>query len=453
MLTWTRLPLHGHVPDEQSRRRQRHPTRRPLRQPGTRRPAGGIRPDAVRLHGPGDRPALVESPDDPRLSSYEGVLPGFTVGLDLTGELEPWLEWLRELGYDVPSTGYGALATESDRSEEVGLSAFTTDRFLEWLERTDRHWFAHLSYLRPHPPYAAAGRWARAFAPEEVDMPIEAVPDRHGLHDALLGSPKTRAPLEESALRRLRSQYYGMIGDVDAQLGRVWDGLERLGQWDDTLVLVTSDHGDQLGDHGLISKAGYFEESYRVPGIIRSPRHRAAHGTVVGAFTENVDFFPTICEALGLAVPPQCDGLPLTAFLEGRPPRWWRSAADWEFDWRYLRLPAEAFGWPWDRRLERDNLAVMRFDDAAYVQFGDGSWRCFDLDADPTWRTALDDPGRILGYAQSMLTWRAEHADRTVTSFLLENGGVGRWPAGSVVAPSAESQRLAVSELGAPRVP
>ena len=54
--------------------------------------------------------------------------------------------------------------------------------------------------------------------------------------------------------------------------------------------------------------------------------------------------------------------------------------------------------------------------------------------ADPTWRTEVDDCSRILAYAQSMLAWRAEHADRSLTSFLLEDGGVGRWPAGSPAA-------------------
>jgi arylsulfatase A-like enzyme len=184
-----------------------------------------------------------------------------------------------------------------------------------------------------------------------------------------------------------------------------------------------------------MGKLGYFEESYRVPAIVRDPRHPGAHGTVVSSFTENVDFFPTICEVLGLEIPAQCDGLPLTPFLEGLPPPWWRSAAAWEFDWRHLSLPARAFDWPWERRLERANLAVRRFDDAAYVQFGDGSWRCYDLVADPTWRTEVADPGRILACVQSMLAWRAEHTDRTLTSFLLEHGGVGRWPEGSTITP------------------
>jgi arylsulfatase A-like enzyme len=381
-------------------------------------------------------PRTVRSPDDPRLSSYEGVLPGFSVALDLTGQYGPWVNWLLELGYDVASSADEVLATEPDRPEDVGVSAFVTNRYLEWLEHQDRPWFAHLSYLRPHPPYAAAGRWALAYDPDDVDMPIAPELNPHYFHQAALRLPEAAAPGDEASLRRMRAQYYGMIGDVDAQLGRIWDALERLGQWDDTFVLLTSDHGEQLGDHGLVGKLGYFEESYRIPGIIRAPGLVAAHGSVVGAFTENIDFFPTICDALQLEIPAQCDGLPLTPFLEGRPPPWWREAAAWEFDWRCFSLPGGAFDWPWDRHMEQANLAVRRFEDAAYVQFGDGSWRCYDLEVDPTWRTEVDDPARVLAYAQSMLTWRAEHADRNLTSFLLENGGIGRRPVGSVFVPS-----------------
>jgi arylsulfatase A-like enzyme len=396
----------------------------------------GLDPTLFGYTDQGVDPRTVQSADDPRLSSYEGVLPGFRVELDLSGGHGPWIEWLRDLGYDVPSRVDDALASEPDRPEDVGVSAFITNRYIDWLQRQDGPWFAHLSYLRPHPPYAAAGRFAGVVDPDEVDLPLTPGPHRPRFHEEALQLPVATAPRDEGELRRMRAQYYGMIGDVDEQFGRVLDALGQAGQWDDTFVLLTSDHGDQLGDHGLAGKLGYFEESYHVPAIIRAPGLKKAHGSVVRAFTENIDFFPTICEALGIEIPAQCDGLPLTAFLEGRDPPWWRPAASWEFDWRHLSLPGGAFEWPWDRSLERDNLAVRRFDEAAYVQFGDGSWRCYDLEADPTWRTEVEDCSQILGYAQSMLAWRGEHADRSLTSFLLENGGVGRWPAGSVLSRS-----------------
>ncbi len=65
----------------------------------------------------------------------------------------------------------------------------------------------------------------------------------------------------------------------------------------------------------------------------------------------------------------------------------------------------------------------------AYVQFGNGEWLCFDLAADPTWRTTIDDPAVVLPLVQDLLVWRSQHADRTFADLLLdENGGTGRWP-------------------------
>jgi arylsulfatase A-like enzyme len=151
---------------------------------------------------------------------------------------------------------------------------------------------------------------------------------------------------------------------------------------------------------------------------------------VVERFTENVDILPTLCEAMGLSVPAQCDGLPLTPFLAGEDPPWWREAAHWEFDWRGAAIPLGPHQWPWDRRLERQSLAVRRDETTAYVQFGDGSALCFDLAADPTWRTPVTDPTVILAKAQAMLAWRHQHLDRTLTGLLVQDGGVGRWPEG-----------------------
>jgi arylsulfatase A-like enzyme len=369
-------------------------------------------------------PRQAHGPDDPRLSNYQGVPPGFDVELELLDDQEPWCRWLEQLGYDAPS-GEVALASEPDRPAEHGVSAFLTDRLIAWLERRDGPWFAHASYWRPHPPYAAAGHWSRTYRPDDV---APAVPPPEREHPPWGRLASFAAPADEAALRRLKAQYFGMVSDVDDQLGRVWDALARLGMWHDTFIVVTADHGEQLGDQGTLGKGGFFEASYHIPGIVRDPRHPAAHGSVVEAFTENVDILPTLSEAMGLEVPPQCDGMPITPFLEKQSPPWWRTAAHWEYDWRCEYVPFGPHEWPWDRRLERKHLAVVRADDTAYVQFADGAWRCFDLAADPTWRTEQTDQATVLAQAQAMLTWRSQHADRTLADMLLIGGGLGRLP-------------------------
>ncbi len=391
---------------------------------------GGYRPVLFGYTDQGIDPREASGFDDPRLSTYEGVLPGFDVELDLSRKATPWIDALRSTGHDVAGGIWHLLATESARPAEHGLAAFTTDRLIAWIGAQHAPWFAHASYLRPHPPFSAAGTWGAAYEPDQCGGAIESVESEalHPLHRGLMSHPFFAPPASEQELRHLRAQYFGMIGDVDQQMGRLWAAMEQLGAWDETIVIITSDHGEQLGDHGLMGKGGFFESSYHVPAIVRDPRHPGQHGAVVSAFTENVDVFPTICEAIGVDVPAQCDGLPLTPFLVGEPPPWWRSAAHWEFDWRSTHIADGAHQWPWDRRLERQHLAVLRGDAAAYVQFGDGTWRCFDLAADPTWRTEITDSAVVLALSQEMLTWRSTNADRTLTGMLLERGGIGRWP-------------------------
>jgi arylsulfatase A-like enzyme len=374
-------------------------------------------------------PMQAEGPNDPRLDAYDGLLPGFVEGLRLPEDQGPWLEWLAELGYDVPTSWIDALRGEPDRPAEHSHSAFLTDRVLQWLADQGSGWFAHVSYLRPHSPYAAAGEYSSLYDPDDVQLPIAPSASRHPLHDAALGLSHVAAPTDEAAMRRLKAQYYGMVTEVDFQLGRVLDAIRARGEWDVTAVVVTADHGEQLGDHGLLEKLAYFEESYHIPLLVRDPRHAEAHGRVVTAFTENVDVLPTVCGLLDAEVPSQVDGLPLSAFLQGDgEPPWWRDAAHWEWDWRYLFIGAGPSGWPLDRRLERQNLAVVRTATHAYVHFGDGSWRCFDLESDPTWRTETEDPAVVLGLVQSLASWRQEHLDRTYTSMLLTPERLGRWP-------------------------
>lgn len=388
----------------------------------------GYRPALFGYTDQGVDPRLVDDPADPRLFTYESVLPGFDTVLDLPGHCDAWLRWLASLGYQVGDPDR-MLATEHLRPEDHSITTFLTNHLIQWLNRQDGPWFAHASYLRPHPPYSAAGRFAGMYDPDDCPDAVPVGDHLHPLHRVLLDYPATAAPADPDDLRRLRAAYYGMISEVDAQLDRVWTWLVDNDQWDDTVIVVTADHGEQLGDQGILEKAGYHEPSYHVLGLVRDPSHPGGNGTVVEHFTEAVDVMPTLCEAMGVEVPAQCDGYPLTPFLDGTDPPHWREAAHWEWDWRDVFLPDwDPAGWPWDRTLEHQHLAVRRSRDRAYVHFGDGTWLCFDLAADPTWRTVVEDPTMVLPEAQAMLDWRARHRDRTMTGMLLQEGGIGRRP-------------------------
>lgn len=121
----------------------------------------------------------------------------------------------------------------------------------------------------------------------------------------------------------------------------------------------------------------------------RDPRLVLA-GRVIENFAENVDIAPTLGEALGLEIPAQFDGRVMTPMLEGRDVEW-RTSAHSEWDYRAFFIGQSAQLWHWDRSLSRQNLVVATNEEIAYVQFGDGSYLCFDLLVDPTWRTACTD--------------------------------------------------------------
>ena len=373
-------------------------------------------------------PRVTTGADDPRLQTYEGVLPGFECALDLTRQMTPWRELLADKGYDTSPGILELLATEHERPVEVSVSNFLTTNLIDWINAQDSSWFAHASFIRPHPPYSAAGEFATMYDPASVGEPIHRAEEVHPFHEVMLMLDATKAPTEPEQMAHMRAQYFGMISEVDYQLGRIFDALVESGEWDNTVIVVTADHAEMLGDHGLREKVGYWETSQHIIGIVADPRHASAHGTVVDKFTENIDIMPTLCEVMDIGIPAQCDGLPLTHFVNGTEPPWWRDAAHWEYDWRFALIPADRYVWPWRRRLEQLNLAVRRSDTYAYVQFGDGDFLCFDLAADNTWRTLTTDAEVISENARAMLTWRMEHANRDLTGFLVEGGGVGRWP-------------------------
>jgi arylsulfatase A-like enzyme len=377
---------------------------------------------------------------DRALYSYEGVLPGMDAVCHLPeGDPGLWLAWLRTCGYDLPENwrefvdrpAAGTHGRTQYRAEH-SQTQFLTDHVLDYVDdRGDRSWFVHLSYLRPHPPYLAPAPYDTMYDPESVPAPVRA-PSRaeegaqHPLLRTMIEHPLIKSPDDPREQQQFQATYYGMISEVDAQLGRMFDWLDESGRAENTIVVMTSDHGELLGDHWLVQKIGYFDTAFHVPFIVRDPRpfFDATRGTTVDAYTEHVDVTPTICELVGGDVPLQCDGRPLTPWLEGTPPNDWRDAVHHEFDLRDpdSRLIEDAFG----VTMEECSLAVLRDDHGKYVQFsGHHAFPpiFFDIDTDPAQiHNVAADPAyaaQVLDYAQRMLAWRMRHNERTLTGMKL----------------------------------
>jgi arylsulfatase A-like enzyme len=375
---------------------------------------------------------------DPRLHTYEGVLPGLDPVCHVPeGDPQPWLQWLAKQGYDIPSNwrefvDRPAPGTrwQTQYAAEHSEPAFLTDQVIEWIEGRDgAPWFAHVSYLRPHPPFLAPEPYVSRYDPDAMPAPVRAASRdeegaQHPLFALMVKHPLLAAP-DGRELLELRATYFAMMHEVDHHLGRLFDAVG-----DDTIVVLTSDHGEMLGDHYVLHKLGWFDQSYHVPCIVRAPgaEFDAGRGTRVDAFTENVDVAPTVLDLLGAALPLQCDGRPLTAWLRGETPEAWRVEAHFEFDFRE----------PADKSLERRfgvtmedcALAVLRDAHGKYVQFAGHPQLpplFFDIDDDPGQLVnRAADPAyasTVLDYAQRMLAWRIRYADRTLTGTKLTGHG------------------------------
>jgi len=403
--------------------------------------AAGYRPTLFGYTDTTVDPSVVERPDDPRLRTYEGVLPGFEVEVQLPEAADRWIEWLVTKGYDRPASvwdlygdrdttdaaGRGASWAPVRYSSDHTEAAFLVERFVEWhrAQPSDTPWFAHLTFLRPHPPYVAPAPFHDLIDPDDVPMPVRHADRRaegaqHPLVAGAMFVPEAAAPDSDLDTRQLRATYWGMLAEVDEKLGWLLDDLDATDAAD-TLVVLTADHGEQLGDHWLIEKLGFFDESYHIPLIVSGPGVVA--GGVVDEFTENVDLMPTILTAVGADVPGQCDGVALQPFLHGRAPSNWRDAAHWEWDWRDP-VASQLLGVP----LTMSNLAVLRDRHGKYVHFAGMAPAFYDLDVDPhELHNVAEDPAyrdRVLEYAQRLLSWRMSTEDQTLARLVATSRGM-----------------------------
>lgn len=336
----------------------------------------------------------------------------------------------------------GPTVAPSRLAKDLTDTAWLTECGLRYLMgRQGAPFFLHLGFYRPHPPFIAAEPYNGLFDPADVPAPrwaasLAAEGKQHPLlgyylqtnpnHMYFHGAEGLAAELDEPAVRLMRAAYLGMIKEIDDHLGRVFDWLDTSGQWDDTLVIFTSDHGEQLGDHHLCGKLGYFDESFHIPLIVSDPKARAHGGRMVDAFSEQVDVMPTILDWLGLDVPRQCDGYSLLPWCHGETPADWRREVHYELDFREVasELPQQALG------LEIDDccLAVIQDEAYKYVHFAGLPPLFFDLNRDPHQFTNLAaDPayqGPMLAYAQKMLSWRLRYNDRRFTGMAASPEGL-----------------------------
>lgn len=167
--------------------------------------------------------------------------------------------------------------------------SFTTGQAIEFIHAQPKAkpMCLVVSLHSPHPPLDAPGEFATMYPPQSLNFPPN-VPSSF---------VREKQTIDRAELQRWLANYLGKISLVDYNIGRLVAAMKERGTWDEALVVFTSDHGEMMGAHGFMSKGRFYEESARVPLVMRWPQHIKAGRTK--ALTQMFDIYPTIVEAIG----------------------------------------------------------------------------------------------------------------------------------------------------------
>lgn len=209
---------------------------------------------------------------------------------------------------------------------------------MEDLARSGKPFFLAVGYIRPHLPFQVPRRYWELYERSEIQLATNGFlpvnfPDvaygnrslggfyelRNYMDYAKAPSPLDQA-LSPDQQRELKHGYLASVSFIDAQVGRLMDGLKRLDLEQNTIVVLWSDHGWKLGEHQGWCKQTNFEIDTRVPLLIRAPGH-IGNGSSTDALVELVDLYPTLCDLAGISIPDHAEGSSLVPILDGETER------------------------------------------------------------------------------------------------------------------------------------
>ena len=254
---------------------------------------------------------------------------------------EDYKRWMREHGHwEALQVAYASRANPdyaksfqckvSPLPPDLYIDGWVGNRAVEFIEEHDGEapFFMFVGLPNPHNPFEPPEPYASIYDP--ADMPIP-----ESFHSDLSGKPpqhlaykqRGRAGmgsnyelLTEKALRQVIAYYYASITLVDDQVGKIVEALNRRGMLDDTLIVFLSDHGELLGDHGMLLKSTdaypmLYDVSLHVPLIISHPE--GGSGTIIDQPVELIDVAPTVLDGAGLNVAPELQGFSLMDAVRG----------------------------------------------------------------------------------------------------------------------------------------
>ena len=207
-------------------------------------------------------------------------------------------------------TGQTCKGMKIDGHQTDGLTDLTLKHLSEIAEPSGKPWFHVVSYEAPHPgggngnnkfmPFPAPAEFEERFDPKKLTL-------RGNVGDA-----------DEKTVRDKTAGYYAMVAHLDHNVGRLLDYLDQTGQTENTLVMLFSDHGEMLGSHGRFNKQLPYDESIRIPLIMRLPGIIPADSRYDDVVS-GIDIYPTAAGLCGVPAFPEVQGLDQSAVICGQP--------------------------------------------------------------------------------------------------------------------------------------
>ena len=331
-------------------------------------------------------------------------------------------------------------------AEQHSETVFTTTRAIDFLEQheADNPWCLHLSYIKPHWPLIAPAPYHNRYQSDDVQPLQRSDRERDNPHpvcEALMQQEYSESFAREDICEQVIPVYMGLVKQIDDQLGRLFEHMKKNDQFENTMIVFTSDHGDYLGDHWLGEKDLFHEPSSRIPLIIANPNKTAdeTRGSVCSEMVEAIDLLPTFIEFAGGQINHErLEGhswMPLLRSQKAPPD--WRQYAISESDYSHRGIHNLLNIAPYDCR-----AVMIRSERWKYIHYNLFQPQLFDLDNDPTELNDLgDDPAyqKIREQMQLMLIdWRRRLKPRVGMAYdnlanlgpeSTENDGIiiGRW--------------------------
>lgn len=243
--------------------------------------------------------------------------------------------------------------------EDLTHTAFVVDETITFLEQHQHEpFFCIAGMYAPHPPINPPKRFVDMYEQKDLPLPLR-LPE------------EISEDVTDEQWQKIKAYYYALVSHVDDQTGRILKRLKELGLEENTVVIFTSDHGENLGDHGMTGKCNYHDSSTRVPLIFSCPEKISSRG-VTREITELVDVAPTVLDLCGVQVPPFMQGKSLVPYLEERSETTGRQSAFIEH-----RYPM------------KQGYKAVRTVEYLYVLESSGTELLYDLNKDPAQLTNI----------------------------------------------------------------